>query len=422
MISRGDTLIYDWNIGPGYSEPESGVVVLDDTLRDGIQSPSVNDPSIESKVRILHLLEKLGVQQIMVGFPAASRRNFEDVLRLVQEITDQGMSIRPTCLARAKECDIQPVVDISQKVGLAVEVITFVGSSPIRALVEHWDEELMLSRTAEAVDFAVKSEIPVVYATEDTTRSRPSTLEKLFSTALDKGARGLCLADTVGHATPAGTRQLVQFTQSIADKVGVEVVIDWHGHNDRGLALSNALAAIEAGAGRIHGTILGVGERTGNTPLDQLLVNLKLQNRWQTELGPLLDLCELASQAMGIPIPVNYPALGKDAFRTATGIHASAILKASSSPEQSYLADLVYSGVPAAMLGREQEIEISHMSGASNVLHWLKRHKVMPSREMVDRILGLAKSMNRVLSKEEVLGVVDNCQGEKKLVDQDSHL
>lgn len=399
-------LIYDWN-----QQPESSkVLLLDESLRDGIQSPSVTDPSIEDKLTILGLLENLGIQHITIGFPAASKRAYDDVLRLTQEIVQKNMSIRPTCLARALEGDIIPIVEISEKTSLRIEVMAFVGSSPIRSLVEHWDEDLLVERTAKAVDFAIRSGNPVSYATEDTTRSRPSTIERLFKTALDKGATGLCLADTVGHSTPRGTRRLVEFTRSIADKMGVDAVIDWHGHNDRGLALGNALAAIDAGANRIHGTLLGIGERTGNTPLDQLLINLKLQSRWDKELSSLPHLCELACSALNIPLPVNYPGLGKDSFRTATGIHASAILKADSSPEQAYLSDLVYSAVPASMLGREQEIEIGYMSGAANVLHWLKKHRIMPEKEMVDKILCLAKSMNRVLSDEEILDIVRTCQ------------
>lgn len=403
-----DQLIFDWNVQNATSTPtvDRMVRVHDETLRDGLQSPSVVDPSIEDKIRILHLLEQLGVDSIDLGFPAASRRAYEDVLRLAQEIVRHGMKIRPACAARTVESDIRPILEISQEAGIAIEVLAFLGSSPIRALVESWDEAVLVERTGQAVELAVRHGNPVTYVTEDTTRSYPSTLEALFGVALQSGAHGICLCDTVGHSTPDGVKNLVRFTRRLSEQLGVSTVIDWHGHDDRGLALSNAMAALEAGADRVHTTVLGVGERAGNTALEPLLINLKLQGMWDAELMPMRELCETVSQSTHVSIPANYPGLGRDAFRTASGIHASAIIKASTNPKHAHLADLIYSSVPAAMLGRRQEIEISHMSGASNVIFWLKQNEIPVESELVSAILNLAKSMNRVLSREEILEVV----------------
>lgn len=407
MKRQVEHLIFDWNdhqVESSYLRP---VTLLDESLRDGIQSPSVVDPSIDDKIKLLHYMEQLGVQYITLGFPAASKRAYEDVLALTQEIVEHGMQIRPTCAARTVEKDIEPILEISAETGVPIEVMTFIGSSPLRSLIEAWDEELLAQRTEAAIRLAVKAGNPVTYITEDTSRSRPETLERLFTVALENGAKGICLCDTVGHATPEGVRSLIGFTRRIIDQVGTAAQIDWHGHNDRGLALPNAIAAIEAGADRIHTTVLGIGERCGNTPLEQLLINLKLENHWSHELLSLQPLVDLASKAMQVPIPVNYPGMGRDAFRTASGIHASAIIKASKRRKQTHLVDLMYSGVPAAMLGREQEIDISHMSGTSNVIYWLERHGYEAKPEVVNAILYLAKSMNRVLTVHDIITAIN---------------
>ncbi len=303
-----DQLIFDWN-SQDQATHNRPVTILDESLRDGIQSPSVVDPSIEDKIQFLHLMEQLGVQHITLGFPGASQRAYEDVTRLTREIVDQGLKIRPACAARTVIRDIEPINSISAETGVPIEVMTFIGSSPVRSLIEDWDEDTLVQRTGEAIRFASTAGNPVTYVTEDTTRSCPKTLENLFTVALENGAKGLCLCDTVGHATPEGAANLVAFARRIIDQVNPAALIDWHGHNDRGLALHNALAAYQAGADRIHTTVLGVGERCGNTPLEQLLINLKLQKLWSPELLPLRRLVELASEAMQVPLPANYPGL-----------------------------------------------------------------------------------------------------------------
>ena len=216
---------------------------------------------------------------------------------------------------------------------------------------------------------------------------------------------GLCVCDTVGHATPNGVFNLIHFTRDVIRGLGTSTRIDWHGHNDRGFGLGNAISAIEAGADRVHGTILGMGERVGNTSLDLLLVNLKLLGIEENELAAIAELVDLASQACSWPIPVNYPVFGKDAFRTATGVHAAAIIKAENRGETG-LADLVYSGVPASWFGREQEIDIGHMSGDSNIVFWLRKRGYEATPERVAAIRKLAKAGNRTLETAEVLAAI----------------
>jgi len=403
-------IIYDWNerdvhqplVPPQFS-------LFDETLRDGIQSPSVHDPEIEDKLRIVELLDQLGIEHLDLALPGAGPRALEDGVRLVREIRERKLRIRPACAARTHLNDIRPILEIAQRTGVSVEVMTFIGSSPIRLYAEDWDEPRMLKLTAEAIDFTVKNGLPCCYVTEDTTRARPEMLASLFKVALDHGAQRLCLCDTVGHSTPDGVRSLLTFTRSLIAGMGLEgkIGIDWHGHNDRGLGVVNALTALQAGADRVHGTILGVGERVGNAALDQILVNLYLLGVLPKDrnLTKLVELANLVSRACQVPIPYNYPVLGSDAFRTATGVHAAAIIKAERKGD-AFLADRIYSSVPAGLFGQHQEIEVGPMSGESNVVYWLRRRGIEPEPTLVKRIFTHAKHKNRVLSAEEILLLV----------------
>jgi 2-isopropylmalate synthase len=403
MQLQESDLIYDWNrAGGAAAAPPRGRVELDDeTLRDGLQSPSVLAPSIEDKVRILHLIAALGVESANIGLPGAGPHVVRDTTRLAREIADHKLPIFPNCAARTVEADIRPVLEITQKTGVAIEVACFLGSSPIRQYAESWDMARLEKLTRDAVALAAGAGNPVMYVTEDTTRAKPEDIRRLYSAAVEAGARRVCIADTVGHATPDGARALVRFIRSV---VGEEVKIDWHGHKDRGLSIVNALAAAEAGADRLHATAIGIGERCGNCPMELLLVNLHLLG-WSTrDLSRLTEYCELVSKTTGVPIPDNYAVVGKDAFRTGTGVHAAAIIKARAKGDD-WLADRIYSGVPAGLVGRHQLIEVGPMSGESNVVFWLKEHGIEPARPLVEAVFKRAKESDRTLETVEILEV-----------------
>ena len=407
-----EMLIYDWNEvernGPVFGQRQ--FELHDETLRDGIQNPSVRDPGIGDKIEILHLLDELGVYSTDVGLPGAGTRAFEDVLRLCREIANHRLAIRPTCAGRTITSDIRPMVEVSQKAGIPVEVMTFIGSSPIRQLAEDWSSELIIERAVGAIDFAVGEGLPVTFVTEDTTRSHPRLLTDLFRAAIDHGATRLCLCDTVGHATPDGVRNLLRFTRHVVEASGAAIKLDWHGHNDRGLGLANSIFALESGADRVHGCVLGVGERVGNAPLDLLLLNLKLLGELgDQDLSQLTALAKRVSKAIAFPIPINYPVVGEDAFRTATGVHAAAIIKAKEKHDD-WLADRVYSGVAAGMFGRTQEICIGPMSGVSNVSYWLKARGISEESGLIDAILKVAKLSDHLLTDEEILAVIERHQ------------
>jgi 2-isopropylmalate synthase len=374
----------------------------DETLRDGLQSPSVTDPPIESKRRILHLMDELGIDTANVGLPGAGPRAEADVEALCREIAEARLAIRPNCAARTVVRDIEPIARITQATGVPIEASLFIGSSPIRQYVEGWDENFLLERTREGIGWAVEQGLDVMYVTEDTTRARPETLRRLYGEAVRLGAKRVCIADTTGHATPHGATRIVRFIRGVLDEAGgTEVGIDWHGHRDRGMGLANCLAAIAGGATRVHGCALGIGERCGNAEMDLLLVNFKLLGWIDRDLSMLGEYVRTVSDALGVPIPKNYPVVGSDAFETATGVHAAAVVKAYEKGE-AWLADRIYSGVPAGDFGMEQRIRIGPMSGRSNVVHWLRAHGFEPADDLVGRIFEAAKRSARLLEDDEL--------------------
>jgi 2-isopropylmalate synthase len=399
-------LIYDWNeVEQRTKAPGRRLSFDDETLRDGLQSPSVCEPSVEKKIELLHLMDALGIDTADIGLPGAGGTHAAGVERLAREIVEQKLRIRPNCAARTHRNDIKPIAEISQRAGIAIEACTFIGSSPVRFYAEDWTLDKLLKLTEEAVTFAVGEGLPVMYVTEDTTRADPDTIRALYTTAIRCGARAVCVCDTVGHSTPDGARAVVRFVKRIIEEQGETVRLDWHGHQDRGLGVINSIAAIEGGADQVHGSALGVGERVGNTPMDQLLVNLKLMGWIDNDLSRLREYCEAAASACQWNIPFNYPVFGRDAFRTATGVHAAAVIKSYKKGDPG-LADLVYSGVPAALFGMRQTIEIGPMSGKSNVVYWLETRGMEATDERVARIFEHAKSSNGVLSEDEVMQLV----------------
>ncbi len=398
-----DALIHDWN------QPDlaaAGAIQFDDeTLRDGLQSPSVRDPRLDQKIELVHLMDALGIHTANVGLPGAGERAREHILALAREM--KGLSIRPNVACRTVVSDIEPVVDMVQATGVPIEVCAFIGSSPIRQYAENWEIERMLELSRDAVTFATKNGLPCMFVTEDTTRAHPDHVRALYTTAIEAGAKRICVCDTCGHSTPNGTRRIVGFVKQIVTELGADVGIDWHGHRDRGMGLMNALAALEAGATRVHATALGIGERTGNVEMDLLLVNLRLLGLIENDLSKLGRYVDLASQATGVPVPNNYPVFGKDAFETATGVHAAAVIKAFKKGDH-WLANRVYSGVPADLVGLEQVIAVGPMSGKSNVTWFLEKHGVQPTDARVQKVLDLAKKTPRLLTEDEILAAAGN--------------
>lgn len=403
---RERRLVFDWNrVRPVPRKKDAPVRVHDETLRDGLQSPGVRIPQVGERLELLREIARLGIDSVDIGFPGMRDRVGPEVEVLLRAVAEERLPLRPVVAARTVLEDIRPIVDMAQRTGVAPEAALFIGSSPLRMYAEGWSVVSLERRAEEAVGFAVAEGLEVLFVTEDTTRSRPEHLERVFATALRAGAGAICLADTVGHAVPAGAAALVEWACALVERVRPGARVDWHGHNDRGLALANALAAARAGADQVHATALGVGERVGNTPMEQLLVNLRLLGWWHGNLGLLTRYCGLASRLLGVAAPGSAPVVGRDAFRTGTGVHASALLKARVRGD-GWLADRVYSGVPAAMVGRQQVVTIGPMSGASNVRYWLANRGHEAPDELIARILEKARGSRRNLRDAEVETIV----------------
>ena len=398
--------IYDWNAASAPLIPPGTPILLnDETLRDGLQNPSVYDPGLDEKIKILHLMESLGIDSVNIGLPGAGQRAFEHTEALAREIAANRMRIKPNCAARTHENDIRPVVEISQRAGIPIEAATFLGSSPIRRLVEDWTVDHLARTTENAVKFAVDHGLPSMYVTEDTVRTDPETVKRLYSTAIRNGARAVVLCDTVGHATPHGAYNLVKFViREVVEPSGEKIRVDWHGHNDRGLAVANSLWALAAGAHQVHAAANSLGERVGNTAMELMLVNLTLMGLINRDLHRLKEYCDTVAAATHTTIPPNYPVVGHDAYRTATGVHAAALIKAFKKGDVA-LANSVYSGVPSHLFGLDQIIELGPMSGKSNVLFWLERHKIPADEALVTRIFDAAKQSARVLTDDEILSL-----------------
>jgi len=395
-------LIYDWEEhGPRHLPfPRKPVQLDDETLRDGLQCPSVVDPPLDKKIELVHLMDKLGINTADLGLPGAGKNACDHIMALAKEM--QQLTITPNVACRTMVGDIEPVVEMVQKLGTPIEVCAFIGSSPIRAYAENWDLKQMEKIVADAVGFGTRSGLPVTFVTEDTIRSTPETLSRLFNVALENGATRLCLCDTVGSGTPAEVRNLVKWTrQFLVDHGAEHVGIDWHGHRDRGLGLINTLSAIAQGADRAHGCAMGIGERAGNTEMDLLLVNLKITGWIKRDLTSLGEYMRVASEAVGRPLRGEYPVFGADAFETGTGVHAAAVIKAYKKGDH-WLADRVYSGVPAGDFGLEQRISVGPMSGKSNVIWKLERLGIAATEENVGAVLAAAKRSKRLLTDDEV--------------------
>jgi 2-isopropylmalate synthase len=403
-------LIYDWNsvdyeISRDSTKHPHGIWFDDETLRDGLQSPSARNPKIEQKLELIDYMEKLGIQKVDLGLPGAGPSHIGHIDSMLKHMTENSYDLRPGCAVRTLVSDIEPLVDLQAKFERQIQASAFLGTSPIRQYTEGWNMEKILSTAEKAVTFAVDNDIPVMFVTEDTTRSKPSEIKQVYSRAIELGADRICICDTCGHVTPNGVKKLLSFIQEeVIPDSGVkrrDIEVNWHGHQDRGLGVANNLAAVESGADVIHGTALGVGERAGNAPLDQTLVNLSLMGVINNDLKSLNNYIKKAHEYIEVDLPKNYPVFGKDAFETGTGVHASAVVKAMKKGDH-WLADRIYSGVPAQEYGLEQKIRIGHMSGRSNIIWWLNKNEYKITDELLQYLFNVAKSQTRLMEDEEV--------------------
>ncbi len=326
----GAELIHDWNADG--ARPTRRLELVDETLRDGLQCPSVTDPPIEKKIEILRLMVALGIQNVDIGLPGAGGVVNQHVETLLRVIKDEKLPIRANCAARTVVRDIAPVAEIQQRVGHPLAVSMFIGSSAIRQYAENWTLDKMLQSASEALAFARKEWIPIIFVTEDTTRAHPKTIAALYNLAMDFGAKSLIACDTCGHATPSGVTRLVKYVKGLVAKRRSAARVEWHGHMDRGLGVINSIAAAAAGADRIHGTGLGIGERAGNTPLEEVVMAIHVHGEamgvhTHVDTRGIHPISRKVAERSGIGVAANKAVVGRNAFRHASGIHQDGVVK-----------------------------------------------------------------------------------------------
>ena len=395
-----DTLFHDWN---GSSKSNMRCRIVDDTLRDGLQSPNVVAPKLAEKLTLIDCMVKNGIYSLIASYPAASKELFAETEAMLRHIRGNKYQIAPALAGRTALQDLQPIAELQQRFGRQLRAYAFIACSPIRQSVENWDLSLIRERIKESLKYLIAENVFPIIVIEDSTRCKPDDLSEVIRCAVDGGAKSITIADTVGYINPEGVRKLISFVRGIS---GDHVLLEWHGHNDRGLALANALAAIESGVDCVHTTAAGIGERTGNLSFEQLLLNLWLNGGGDINLSFVNEFAALTAQYTHIPIPPNQPVIGSDIFTTGTGVHAAAILKALKSGD-TVLADSVYSSVPARLLGREQNIEIGQMSGRANVEAKLLQMRLPYTDDTAEKILAAAKSSSHFLTDVEITRLVN---------------
>lgn len=395
---------YSWG---EYDFSKKVVQVLDTSLRDGLQDAQIRHPSLEEKERLVDILVQVGVEAIDIAIPIARGSHLREAIQLARRIPS---NVTVACLARTDASDIQAAVDLAQGAGRPIETIVFCGASPLRRWVEDWDVTEITEWMAKSVNFASKQGLIPTVATEHTTQTEPEVIKQIYLAGLDNGGQKVCIADTSGAASPISTEKIIRFFRDEVLKSFNDVDIDWHGHNDRGLSVINSLVALSAGAQRVHGTAIGIGERAGNTPLEQMLINLKMaRDPKRQDLGAISELATFAAEIFNVPVPPNYPGLGEKVYRTASGIHAAAELKAG---QLGLKGTTPYSAVSPEWVNRETDVVVGPLSGSHNVRFVAERLGIPATNEFIARALDVAKSANRILTDQDIKNIANSLTDE----------
>ena len=392
---------YSWN----EERRNAPLVLVEDDTRDALQSVAVARPTTDERRDLLERVSRLGVHLSFIGFPAVSAVEHAECQALVSYIAERRLAIRPVLMARAVAIDLDRIIDIQQASGCAIVADLYVSISSIRLRAEGWDLVRLLRDLVAVASRAANNGLDFRLAFEDSTRAVPNDLKSAVEAALDVGAPTIVLNDTVGSSHPSGAARHVAFVGDLVARAGADAAIAWHGHNDKGLALANALAAVDAGATIVSGTFLGVGERAGNIPLEQLILALAERGQFGSDLDELPLICALFAARMGWSIPPNQPLIGADVFSTGTGTHAAALLKARHLGRE--WEDAIYSGVSAAALGREQSILIGPNSGRAAVRAVLDELSIEVNDDVVEQVLEHCKRAAKCLrTREEIEGIM----------------
>ncbi len=400
MTQKADVnqLLYSWN--PPAKSGLENVEIEDDTLRDGLQGAFVRKPTVDEKIELFTLSSAIGCQHAVVGFPASSPQEMADSRRIVQAIQERGLKQQPWMLSRALVSDLEPIIALQRESDIPIGAAFFMGTSPLRRVVEKWDWDQVLRNVETAVAYCVENGVPFSLSIEDASRTPPEELRQLIQIGAKANGFSISICDTVGESTPDGAAQLVRFTREEIAKENADTRVLWHGHNDRGMAVANSAAAAEAGARIIGGSFLGIGERTGNAALEQVILYLYQNGATQWRIDHLVNYCEKLSEYTNTPISNEMPLIGSQAFATCTGTHSAAVLKARAISVD--YEDYIFSAVPASKLGLPQNIMIGPTSGLANARHVLQRLELPSDDQAASALLEHAKGKNSWVQHNEI--------------------
>ena len=347
------------------------IYIFDTTLRDGEQTPGVA-LTVDEKMQIAQKLNNLGVDKIEVGFPASSKGEIESAKRI------NSLSLDSTLvgLARSLERDIDAVIESDLDY-----VHTFIGTSPLhRDYKLKMSKQVILETAVNAVEYAKDHGLTVEFSAEDATRTERDFLFEIFNSVVDAGADFLDVPDTVGVLTPVFTRELITDIRN-----NFSAPISVHFHNDFGLATANSLTAIECGANQAHVTVNGLGERTGNCSLEELVITLKVA--YGIDLGldttRLYSLSHLVGRFTGVKMPVNKPIVGDNAFAHESGIHVHGILNNANT----------YEPMSPELVGHSRRIVLGKHTGANALKSKLKEYHIDLNDDQFCKVFEEIKSL-----------------------------
>ncbi len=379
-------------------KPVQKYAIDDETLRDGVQAPYVLQPTIEQALTIFEFSRKLGVQKADIGFAASSPTTFNRIKEVAKQNYGEGTPITISCAARTTIGDIDPIIKLSQEIGNPIEADTFIGTDPLRMKVEGWTPEFMANQVEQVTRYAIDHGVPTMLVTETSfagIQQIPNVVRDIYLAGLNAGAGRVCLCDTTGAHTFDEIIEGIHWMRNLLDTNGFHHVgIDFHGHDDLTNAVSNSVAAFMAGADRVHATILGIGERRGNTDLIPLLVQLdKKEMNSDHNLHILPEYAMYASSVLGVPISDTHPVIGPDARCMVSGVHATAALKGL---EQGHKGIYLPFDPDSLGIKPSHTTKIGQMAGKGNVLLFaLMEGLPRPTDLQIERVLNEAKGLDQ---------------------------
>jgi len=392
----------EWWASPFNDEPEvkssiklaEKIEIHDATLRDGEQTPGVVF-SVDDKIRIAEMLNEVGIERIEAGMPAVSENDY----KAIKSITKRNLNSKIYTFARAMKKDIDMAVETGAH-GVVIEVP--IGYPKLKYQF-NWTWENVLEKSVDCINYAKSQGLHTVYFPYDTTRARDEDLSNLIRGIMkDAPPDSIGIVDTMGCALPQTIEYLVRRIKKLTNNLPVEI----HTHNDFGMAVATELAGLAAGADVIHSCINGLGERTGNAALEELIVAMKIllgvDNSYK--FGTMLELSNLVEKISGVDLALNKPIAGKRNYTRESGIGVDLVM---SEP-------LAMFATNPSLFGRTGDIVLGKKSGKASVQYYLDKFNIDVVDESVVEILDIVKAegatKKRILTMDEFMDIVDRCK------------